>query len=235
MGCDIHFYTEKRNAETGKWEFVGEVTREGEGDEKWVSGTSLYDGRSYNLFAILANVRNGRGFAGCKTGEGFAPISLPRGIPEDASAEYREIVDCWDCDGHSHSYHTLRQLLDYDWVQSTQLQGWLDVATWLDWSRWAREQGFGPESYSGFVSGQSVQHLTTEQMDKLVDGKIYLRGNERADFVKQHEGFYGQAFWQVPYYRAAGGFMSETIPQLLAIAGGVEGIDNVRIVFFFDN
>lgn len=235
MGCDIHFYTEKRNVETGKWEFVGDVTREGEGDEQWVSGTSLYDGRSYNLFAILANVRNGRGFAGCKTGEGFMPISEPRGIPDDASPEYREIAERWDCDGHSHSFHTLRQLLDYDWTQSTQLQGWLDLPTWLDWSRWARQQGLGPESYSGSVSGQTVKHLTTEEMDKLVEGKIYLRGDERAAFVDQHQSTYAQAFWQVPYYRAAGGFMSETIPQLLALAGGVEGADNVRIVFFFDN
>lgn len=231
MGCDIHFYTEKRNAETGKWEIVGDVTRE----DGWVSGTSLYDGRSYNLFAILANVRNGRGFAGCKTGEGFVPISEPRGIPEDASAEYREIAECWDCDGHSHSHHTLRQLLDYDWTQSTQLQGWLDVPTWLDWSRWDRQQGFGPESYSGFVSGQTVQHLTADQMDKLVEGKIYLRGEERTDFVNQNSNVYAQAFWQVTYYRAASGFMSETIPQLLALAGGVDGADNVRIVFFFDN
>ena len=44
-----------------------------------------YGDRNYNLFAILANVRNGTAFAGCKTGEGFNPISNPKGVPSDAS------------------------------------------------------------------------------------------------------------------------------------------------------
>lgn len=39
--------------------------------------------RNYDLFAILANIRNGSGFAGVPTGEGFVPISEPRGIPQD--------------------------------------------------------------------------------------------------------------------------------------------------------
>ena len=46
--------------------------------------------RNYDLFAMLANLRNGVGFAGRRRGEVLDPIDEPRGIPEDASPEYRE-------------------------------------------------------------------------------------------------------------------------------------------------
>lgn len=43
--------------------------------------------RNYDWFAILANVRNGRGFAGLYTGSGFDVIAEPRGYPENISNE----------------------------------------------------------------------------------------------------------------------------------------------------
>lgn len=232
MGCDIHFFTEKRNAETGKWELVGKVTRE----DDWVDAESLYDGRNYNLFAILADVRNGRGFAGVKTGEGFNPISEPRGVPEDASAEYREIVEQWDCDGHSHSYHTLRQLIDFDWTQDTGLQGWVTLAEWVEWTRWKRGAGLGPDGYCGGVSGPDVRHLKVDEMDALnAEYRKQTSAEAKAEFLKANPNCFGLAKWSVPYYRAAGSFISETLPQLLDLAGGSQGLDNLRVVFFFDN
>jgi hypothetical protein len=78
-----------------------------------------YDGRNYDLFAILADVRNGRGFAGFYTGEGFNPISDAKGLPEDVSSEVKAESDRWDCDGHSHSYFNLKELVYYDWEQTT--------------------------------------------------------------------------------------------------------------------
>lgn len=77
--------------------------------------TEGYSGRNYNLFAILANLRNGRGFAGVLTGEPTVPIDAPRGVPDDASLAYRNEVDNWGTDGHSHSWFSLHELLAYDW------------------------------------------------------------------------------------------------------------------------
>jgi len=56
-----------------------------------------YGDRNYNAFAILADVRNGYGFAGCDTGDGFVPISTPKGFPDDMCEEVRKIF-CgpWD-------------------------------------------------------------------------------------------------------------------------------------------
>ena len=239
MGCDIHFYVEKRNAESGKWELVDELVREGEGDESWVSTDyhkSFYNGRNYNLFAILADVRNGRGFAGIKTGEGFNPISDPRGVPEDASEGYKELVECWDGDGHSHSFHTIRQLLDYDWTQATQLQGWTNLAEWERWSEWNRKQGHGPRSYCGGVSGPNIKHVEPEEMDELVKRFDALESRDlRETFLAEHGSTYALAKWTEPYYRAADNFLSSALPRLLALAGGTSGLDDVRCVFFFDN
>lgn len=61
-------------------------------DEMWSHPTDI--GRNYNLFSILANVRNGVGFAGCKTGEGFEPIAMPRGFPADASPAVKKANCC---------------------------------------------------------------------------------------------------------------------------------------------
>ena len=86
MGCDIHMYAEIRKE--NKWEKVGRIFEnpwysEDREESEW--NTPLtdepYDGRNYDLFAILADVRNGRGFAGCVTGDRFNPIAEPKGLP----------------------------------------------------------------------------------------------------------------------------------------------------------
>jgi hypothetical protein len=228
MGCDIHLYVEKRT--DGKWVAQGNFERDEDGYAQ--GGDRYYDGRNYDLFAILANVRNGRGFAGVKTGDGFNPIAEPKGIPDDASAEIKEIAESWDCDGHSHSHFTIRELLDYDWTQEAGKQGWLSMPEWEQWSRRGRRQGRGPDSYCGFVSGGAVKHITAEEADALFKGVDWP---DRGKVAAEYQQTYAQATWGTPYYRAAGNFIEETMSKLLKLAGGTQGIDDVRIVFFFDN
>lgn len=231
MGCDIHFYVEKKV--DGAWKLQGELVNDD--GCKYVSGPDFYDGRNYNLFAILADVRNGRGFAGIKTGEGFNPISDPRGVPDDASDEYKQLVDCWDADGHSHSHHTLRQLLDYDWTQTTGLQGWCSMDEYLPWAAYGDKLS-GPKGYCGGVSGGGVQHLTDEEAVALAEQYRALSWGEHKSFIEGlGHGKYALAKWQEHYHQAAGSFWARTIPKLLKLAGGTAGLDDVRCVFFFDN
>lgn len=70
MGTDIHS--------------IAQVKRDGQ----WVTVAIgiAGDQRNYNTFAMLANVRNGRGFAGCWTSTGFPVIHEPRGLPKDLAA-----------------------------------------------------------------------------------------------------------------------------------------------------
>lgn len=96
----------------------------------------LYDNRDYDVFAILADVRNGRGFAGIKTGEGFVPISEPKDLPIDVSEEVKKESDYWGGDGHSHSYLTLKELLTYDWHgQTTKKEGMVTKISYYEAAR----------------------------------------------------------------------------------------------------
>jgi len=106
LGTDIHIYAE--------------VFRDG----AWhLADADLPEYRNYWGFAVLADVRNGYGFAGFDTGEPVTPISLPRGLPGDLSQELRAPPDSDDEElpssqiwlgNHSFSWLTLQELLDYD-------------------------------------------------------------------------------------------------------------------------
>jgi len=237
MGCDIHFYVEKKVE--GKWVSADTFKEEKDGPETYYHQTTeFYGDRNYNLFAILADVRNGRGFAGCETGEGFVPISQPRGFPRNVSKETQRASDGMGADGHSHSWLTLRELLDYDWTQTTKLRGWVDLEEWTEWSRWERQRGKGPRSYCGSVCGGSVKHLSVTKMDALSEQYAQLLRDGDTEGAKAFllsNNVFALAEWETPYYREAGTFLDETIPRLLKLAGGTKGVDDVRIVFFFDN
>ncbi|MBC1798509.1 hypothetical protein HCA55_17355 [Listeria booriae] len=96
MGCDIHVMVEKKSKGNLGWDTY---LRKNEGFHYQV-------GRCYELFAILADVRNDFD---------IVAIDDPRGIPEDASATYLEYVEEWNPECHSHSFITLAELQKYDW------------------------------------------------------------------------------------------------------------------------
>lgn len=54
-------------------------------------------GRNYNLFGFLADVRNGTGLAGVKTGEPVEPLFPLRGLPAGVNPDYvpGEMPDAW--------------------------------------------------------------------------------------------------------------------------------------------
>ena len=180
----------------------------------------IYDGRNYDLFAILADVRNGRGFAGVVTGEGFIPIFKPRGVPENASEEYRKWSDDWDGDGHSHSYHTVRQLINFQhWKEDIIHYG---IVTEEEYKIF-KEKGM-PESYCGGMSGPDIVEISNESLEAIISG-------EAAREADKH--YITRVQWKEGYWLAVGGFYTESIPKLRELAR--DDLDSVRIVFFFDN
>jgi len=225
MGTDIHVCVEKRMC--NRWEAVTKTSKYDEEGLYW-----LDIGRCYALFAILANVRNGYGFAGCDTGDGFKPISSPRDLPADASAAVKDSYDeGWD---HSISWLTLQELLDYDWTQTTKLRGWVDAVTYYKWDEWARRRGEGPREYCGSIDGMCIKHITPEEMDtemgKIKQLNLDYRGDIEA-IKTALESTYCQVEWGQPYYKCCREFLSEVIPQLLKIGKP----EDVRIVFWFDS
>lgn len=229
MGCDIHIYAEKK--ENGKWVKIGKEfpnpyynrDKESKVDDDGYEWNAQfidqpYTGRNYDLFAILADVRNGRGFAGIRTGAGFIPICDPKGLPKDVSKEINQLSDEWGSDGHSHSWFTVSELLAYDWNQLTTNYGVINV----DQYKIFKESGEFEGYYCGSVSGTKTRTLTNSEMDKLISTNAFEKNIE----------YYTQVEWGTTYRAAVGErFMDETIPSLLKFGDA----DNVRIVFWFDN
>lgn len=101
MGCDINTVAQVRNGD-GNWRTEAENIA-----NEW---------RSYDSYAVLANVRNGYGFAGCDTGEGWEPIAKPRGLPDGFE------IDDMEC--HKYGYDKKKWLGDhsYSWVTLKELK-----------------------------------------------------------------------------------------------------------------
>lgn len=129
MGCDCHFFVERKTSSNnyqGPKDLsedrnikIEEIIDDRPVEERWVSADEwefvdgywdvpyskeFYNGRNYYLFSILAGVRGDE-----------QPIAYPRGIPEDCSSGYSYVTKQWSGDGHSHSYFTLKELLEVDW------------------------------------------------------------------------------------------------------------------------
>jgi hypothetical protein len=155
-------------------------------DEALTRHNEPFDSRNYSLFAILADVRNGVGFAGIDTGDRIEPISEPRGVPEDASPEYKKLVEQWDCDGHSHSYHTLAQLKAYDWDQPVVYRGIVPAVDYLIMKEkgWPEDRRVKPPgSVSGGISGQGIVTFTPDGFERWVErGYPYLQQPESSLF-----------------------------------------------------
>lgn len=109
MGCDIHMYCEykhKHGQEKPKWVSADHYRVNPhygvyEDESQW-EVIHLYDDRWYRLFGILAGVRDYE----------VKPIAEQRGIPSDCCKEIKKECDDYGCDGHSHSYLTLKELMD---------------------------------------------------------------------------------------------------------------------------
>lgn len=206
MGCDIHLFVEAKNNKTGKWEYKPYAPE--------------YGSRNYDAFAMLADVRNGWGFAGVVTGDGFNVIAEPKGFPQDASPELQQENEDWSGDGHSHSFLTLKELLEYDWNQVTKHEGVVDKRGYIE----AKENGGKPKHWCGGVSGPKIKHISNEEMDKVI-----LVSDSSADY-------HTVIRWDETYKNSAGLFYSVFLPELKEFAKSSNlSEEDVRIVFWFDN
>jgi hypothetical protein len=209
----------------GVWVETYEEWKKVRGEYEEYSKNPFYLGRNYDLFAILADVRNGRGFAGCPTGGGFNPIAEPKGIPEDASGPYAWEAECSEGDGHSHSWFTVKELLAYNWDQSTTHEGWVSPRGYIQF----KENG-SPENWCGMVSGGGIQHVSNEDMEKhIADGVV--TSFDKPDPFDLNAKIYTHVEWKVSYESCVSRFLKETIPALQQLGDPEE----VRICFFFDN
>lgn len=189
MGTDIHGRIQTRSIRWAREgdDVVGEATTS-DGRKLPIAGYGPYadageieHDRNYLVFAILAGVRNGFGFAGVKTHTPLIPIDGPRGLPDDydvikdrdysefdsgvENPKVREIrYSDFEFGDHSQSWLTLTEILAWPhWNDTLHRVGILDRA---EYERVIRE-GDTPNSWSGGIWGRDVIETTHQA---ILDG-----------------------------------------------------------------
>ena len=186
MGTDIHLYVEKLN--NGKWERVLEPYVSGySGTRDWSPWYADEPDkqapdprqRHYDLFAFLANVRNGHGFAGVFTHLPVTPQFAGRGIPNDTSYrepdgddDENELNDFPYLGDHSYTWATLQELLSAPWDMVFHSGGVVGPEQFRVWEK----EGY-PTCYSGGVGGAGIiVHADPVEYKKLLEtGTIRVR------------------------------------------------------------
>lgn len=234
MGTDIHMLAERRIK--GKWEMVKDRVFPNpyyddgtdEDDNNNTRYTNVpYSNRNYDLFAILADVRNGA------WGDHFNPISAPKGYPLDLDPDAQKDLDCiadYTDDlphlsvQHSASYLTLKELLDYDWL--SQSHSSFGYVTEEDY-KYCIKRGLLPPSWCGGVSGYGIERVSASEMEAIL-----LDPSLRNPSVRYYVGCH---FPAESYADAAGSFYTSTIPILKSLIPEGGTPEDVRIVFDFDS
>lgn len=234
MGTDIHGVFQRRTA--AGWEDI----------------ESNYDQhRHYQLFAVLADVRNGRGFAGVRTGDEVVPISEPRGYPADFKvgrqndeegyfdgdfypmsetrfmgrrAEWHEPgepIGLWMGD-HSHTWLTGAEMLAwYANAPTTTHHGIISVGDFKEWDRKSR-----PQNYAGGVWGRGVHTISQHEAEVMFDPNIVSNDTDVA--VAAPPVTHVQVSWQTSLREELAYFFDE-VARLVSEHG------DVRFVFGFDS
>ena len=127
MGCDIHMIAEKQSRyddDKDGWVplltplFKNKHYRSAEklSDFNCPYSFQPWDDRHYELFSVLANVRNGYN---------IEPISTPRGYPMDMHDVSQWLLDGFDYAEHSRTWLSLEEVLAYNWskAESTYVPG----------------------------------------------------------------------------------------------------------------
>ncbi|HET8668868.1 MAG TPA: hypothetical protein VFM10_12865 [Terriglobales bacterium] len=177
MGTDIH----------------GVFQRHDQSTNKWVDIPHNYEmHRHYQLFAVLAGVRNGTGFAGVKTGEAVTPISEPRGYPDDFVSEAMDdegeqrddlhpIASLEAMDPRRRKWHEAGEALviwmgdhSHSWLTADEMLAWYATAPVVlktgifdreDYERWDKKSppDFG---YCGGIGGPRVLLVNDNKVER---------------------------------------------------------------------
>lgn len=247
MGCDIHMIVQRKQTYDGgsywstqlppawwpreewkaKWiaELTAKLPDAGSAQTLARQLSYWYDGRNYDLFGILADVRNGSGFAGIKTLDtGWPSIAPNRGLPEGLDKDLDETGWLGD---HSFTWMTLAEVLAYPWETTTRTQrGVVTLEQFL--ARDPNATGFPYEEWSGDAWSAGAMTMTA------ADVRAQLAAGEDVN----HDGvrLYVRDTWPITAAHVARYFYETTLPALVRQAEewGVSH-DDIRLVMGFDS
>lgn len=200
MGCSIRLYAEIKK--DGAWEKLGHIFK-----SRYPGYTdSPYEGQNYDLFALLAGVRNTMK---------IKPLSNPKGLPNDVSAEVEAISDRCGTDGYSHSYFNVEELLN---VNSEYIfKGFVSEEQFKIFNLTG-----SPNVWQYNIFGARVKIIHFSDMQSYVDG--VMLNDKQFDYYTEIE-------WIVSYKDICGHFKN-TIEQLSLLNRFSDS--EIRIVFWFN-
>ncbi|OII61155.1 hypothetical protein BJP40_06410 [Streptomyces sp. CC53] len=203
MGTDIHGVLQSRY-------------RDG---QSWYTECRMEDGRNYRLFAALADVRNGFGFARVPTHTPITPIAEPRGWPDDFSLkQVRWILgygddedEAWLGD-HSFSWLGLDEVADWKgWDQELKECGYISREEYESW-----DPVFPPAGgWCGGIYGRDV---------------VAIDQRSDADLLATKDWTHVRVYWSRPLRESCTAFLA-WVEYARAKTAGQEA----RIVFGFDS
>lgn len=244
MGTDLHLFVEQR-LEDGRWaairppdEFVlwGGDREEVENDAKeWEMPELVWQWnmhRNYRLFSILADVRNGFGFAGCDTGDGFVPIAQPRGLPDDLSPELASMRP-----DHDASWLLWEEVAEYPhWREGmTKHRGWVDAFNYRHWVVEQKRIG-APFYYIGGAAGPGVRLVEQKELDRQLETIPVLELEKLRKSFATHGSIFDNIYtvveWPGSYREAVG---TQWWRFFEVVQGYGINAKNLRLVFYFDS
>jgi hypothetical protein len=152
------------------------------------------------MFSILANVRN--------YGE-TEYIDEPRGLPEDVTEMVKEDAENWGIDGHSHSYLTLKELIDFQNKQTPlRHRGMISPEQQKDLD----EKGLVPDSW---CQGTNIPGYAFREWE--TKNEVLLPMIEALKTRADELCFIYRFFWDRNYEEC------------------YQKAENIRILFWFDN
>ena len=173
MGTDIHAVWQKKSP-SGRWEEI---------PSNWKQE------RHYNLFAVLADVRNGFGFAGILTGEAVKPISSPRGLPEDFEVDdyYTDAVNKHWMGDHSFSWLSGEEMLAYS-LPSVIKTGIISRSAYDAW-----DKKKSPATWSADITGRHVITINDSLIEKqLFPNWTHIRVEWDGELKKELKYFFDE-------------------------------------------
>lgn len=156
MGTDIHVQLEYRKKGEKQWHWLGEYLP----DFINKGHLSPCTDRCYLWFGLLADVRNGYGFAGCDLGDPVEPIAPHRGLPRDMSESLLK-SDVWLGD-HSFTWVHGDELANFDWDNTFVVQ-----------RRYVLQKGYEqhmekPGSMRSSFGGGGPEKISNEEMERII-------------------------------------------------------------------
>lgn len=210
MGADIHGIIQGRYL--AREPVVGGPSHIHDRTSPWSFEGKIEDDRNYAVFAVLAGVRNGTGFAGSRTHEPITPISEPRGLPLDLELDddsYREYPDDpgISMGDHSFSWLLLSEILAYDWSQQFHRCGYIDREEYEKWDHVS-----SPSKWRGGINGPSI--ITADERGVVPENYTHIC-----------------VYWSVPLSQVCEVFLK----WAYYMAAKTKHYDEVRVVFGFDS